>query len=86
MSRGLLDLGRGTDSDESVSGLELLHRLDGVVDEGKAGGLAATVLGSHAEDGDLVGVGFVDFGEFGAEVIFRHVGAVGVQHITVTWR
>ena len=61
--------------------LEFLHRLDGVVDQGEAGGLAAAVLGAHAEDVDLVFVRLVDFGEFGAEVVFADVGAVGVEDI-----
>ena len=57
---------------------EFLHRLDGIVDEGKASGLATAVLSAHAEDIDLIFVGLVDFGEFGAEVVFGDVGAVGV--------
>lgn len=61
--------------------LEFLHCLDGIVDKGKASGLATTVLSAHAEDVDLIFVGFVHFGEFGAEVIFGDIGAVGVQDI-----
>jgi hypothetical protein len=40
-------------------------------------------LCTQAEDVDLVFVGFVDFGEFGAEIIFGDVGAVGVEDVTV---
>ena len=68
-------------SDQSVSWLELLHGLDGVVDQREAGGLAATVLGAHAEDVDLVTVGFVDFGEFLAEVVLGDICAVGVEDV-----
>lgn len=68
-------------SDESVSGFELLHGLNGVVDQGEASGLAATVLGAHAEDVDLVGIGLVNFGEFCSEVVLGDIGAVGVEDI-----
>jgi hypothetical protein len=61
--------------------LEFLHRFDGVVDQGESRGLAATVLCAHAEDVDLVFVGFVDFGEFGAEVVFANIGAIGVEDV-----
>ena len=60
---------------------ELLHRLHAVVDECEAGGLAAAVLRAHAEDVDLIFVGFVHFGEFGAEVVFGDIGAVGVEDV-----
>ena len=82
LSGGLLDLAGVADADQSVVGLELLHGLDGIVDEGETGGLAATVLGAHAEDVDLILVRLVHFGELAAEVIFTDVGAVGVQDIT----
>lgn len=55
---------------ESIVWLELLHRFDGVVDQGEAGALAAAVLCSQAEDVDLVFVGFVGRSEFFAEVVF----------------
>ena len=80
---GLLDLGGVADAHQSVVGLELLHGLDRVVDEGEAGRLAATVLGAHAEDVDLVLVRLVHFGELGPEVVLLDVGAVGVEDITV---
>lgn len=64
LSRSPLDLSSLSHSDESVSRFELLHGLNGVVDQGEASGLAATVLSTHAEDVDLVSVGLVNFGEF----------------------
>ena len=82
LSTRLLDLARLAHSNQSVVRLELLHRLNRIVDQGETCRLAAAVLGAHAEDVDLVFVGFVDFGEFGAEVVFFDVGAVRVQDIT----
>lgn len=82
MSGGLLDLVGHADADKTVVGLELLHGLVGVVDEGEASGLATTVLGAETEDGDLVLVGLVELGELGAELILGDVGAVRVEDIT----
>ena len=42
-------------SDQSVLGLEFLGKVHGVVDEGEAGALAATKVGSEAEGEDTVG-------------------------------
>lgn len=78
LSAGLLNLCSMAHSDKSVSWLEFLHRLDTVVNKCEAGGLAATVLGAHAENVDLLRVGLVDFGELGAEVILGDICAVGV--------
>lgn len=64
-------------------GLELLHRLGGVVDEGKTGGLAATELGPEAENADLVLLGLIEAGELVAELLLGDVGAVRVEDITV---
>ncbi len=83
LSAGLLDLGGVADPDKSVVGLEFLHGLDAVVDQGETRGFAATVLRPHAEDVDLVFVGFVNFGELRAQVILGHVRAVGVQDVTI---
>lgn len=83
LSAGLLDLGGLAVTDEPVVGLELLHRLGAVVDEGEASGLATTVLGAETEDGDLVLVGLVELGELGAELILGDVGTVGVEDVTV---
>lgn len=66
LAGGLLDLGGVADTDQSVVGLELLHGLYRIVDEGETGGLAATVLGAHAEDVDLILVRLVDLGELAA--------------------
>ena len=81
LSTRLLDLSGMPHPHQPIMRLELLHRLDRVVDERKARGFAAAVLGAHAEDVDLVLVRLVDFGEFGAEVVFADVGAVGVEYI-----
>lgn len=82
LSAGLLNLRRLSVSDESVSRLELLHRLRRVVDERKPSALATAVLCPEAEAGDLVFVGLVEFGEFGAEFIFADVRAARVQDVT----
>lgn len=82
LSGGLLDLGSGTDADETVVRLELLQGLSGVVDQGEAGALATTVLRAEAEDGDLVLVGLVETGELVAELILGDVGTVGVEDVT----
>lgn len=83
LSAGLLDLGGLAVTDEPVVGLELLHGLGAVVDEGEASGLATTVLGAETEDGDLVLVGLVQLGELGAELILGDVRAVGVEDVPV---
>lgn len=83
LSAGLLDLGGLAVTDEPVVGLELLHGLVAVVDQGEAGALAATVLGAETEAGDLVLLGLVELGELGAELILGDVRAVGVQDVTV---
>ena len=82
MSAGSLNLGSGTDTDETVVRLELLQGLAGVVDESEAGALATTILGAETEDGDLVLLGLVEGAELVAELILGDVGAVGVEDIT----
>jgi len=62
--------------------LKLLHRDRRVVDQREACALAAAVLCSEAEDGDLVFGAFVEFGELGAEVVFRDVGPLGVEDVS----
>jgi len=62
--------------------LELLHGLGAVIDEGEAGGLAATELGAETEDGDLVLLGLVKAGELVAEVLLGDVGTTGVEDVT----
>jgi hypothetical protein len=63
-------------------GLELLHRLGGIVDQGETGGLAATELCPEAKHADLVLLGLVHAGELVAELILGDVGAVRVEDIT----
>lgn len=84
LAGGLLDLGGGTNADQTVGGLELLQGLGGVVDQSEAGGLATTVLGAETEDGDLVLVGLVQVGQLLAELILGDVGAVGVEDVPVS--
>lgn len=83
LSGGLFDLLGHADTDKAEVGLELLHGLGGVVDEGEASGLAATELGAQAEDGDLVLAGLVHAGKLVAELILGDVGTVGVQDVTI---
>jgi hypothetical protein len=82
-SGSLLDLAGDTDTDQSVVWLELLQGLWGIVDEGKASGLAATELGLEAEDVDLLLGALVELSKLAAEVILGDVGAVWVQNVTV---
>lgn len=82
LSAGLLDLGGLSVSDEPVAGLELLHRLLGVVEERETSALSATELCPETEDGDLVLVGLVETGELLAELILGDVGAAGVEDVT----
>ena len=81
LAGSLLDLGGGTNADQTVGGLELLQGLGGVVDQSESSGLATTVLGAETEDGDLVLVGLVQVGQLLAELILGDVGAVGVEDI-----
>lgn len=79
----LLDLLCGTDTDKSEVWLELLEGLWGIVNEGEAGGLAATELGLETEDVDLLLGALVQLSELATEVVLGHVGAVWVQDVTV---
>jgi hypothetical protein len=82
----LLDLLCLAVSHQPVVGLELLHGLGGVVDEGEAGALAATVLRPEAEDGDLVLAGLVQLAELAAELVLGDIGAVRVEDVTAAAR
>jgi hypothetical protein len=82
LSARLLNLSRMPHPHKSVVWFELLHGLDGVVDEGEACRFAATVGSTQAEDIDLVLVGFVDGGELVTEVVLGDVCAVGVEDVT----
>jgi hypothetical protein len=77
----LLDLGSHAVPYQPVVGLELLHRLGGVVDESKAGALAATVVCPETEDGDIILLGLVELGKLATEFVLGDVGAVGVEDI-----
>jgi hypothetical protein len=81
LSACTLDLGGESDADQSVVRLELLHGLGGVIDEGEAGGLAATELCAKAEDADLLLVGLVETGELLPELLLRDVGAARVEDV-----
>ena len=61
--------------------LKLLHRLIRIIDEREACGLASTVLGAETEYRNGVFVGFVEFGEFGPELVFGDVGSGRVEDI-----
>lgn len=54
-----------------------------IVDERESSALPSTVLCPEAKAGDLIFVGFVEFGEFLAELVLGDVGAVGMEYITV---
>lgn len=81
LSAGLLNLGSGTNADQTVVRLELLQGLVGVVDQSETSALATTVLRTETEDGDLVLVGLVEVGQLVTELILGDVGAVGVEDI-----
>lgn len=83
MSAGTLGLGGESDTDQAVLGLELLQSLGGVVDEGEAGGLAATEVGAQAEDLDLLLLGLVQAAELLAQLSLGDVGTAGVEDVTI---
>lgn len=83
LSAGTLGLGGEANTDESVVGLKLLHRLGRVVDEGEASGLATTELCAEAKDADLLLLGLVEAGELVAELLLGDVGAAGVEDVPV---
>lgn len=79
---GTLGLGGLADTDQAVAGLELLHGLGRVVDEGEAGGLATTILAAEAKDGDLVLGGLVHAAELLGELVLGDTSTAGVEDIT----
>lgn len=81
MAGSLLNLVGNTDTDQTVVRLKLLQSLLGVVEQGKAGALATTVLCAETEDGDLVLVGLVQVGQLVTELILGDVGPVGVEDV-----
>ena len=70
-----------TYTDEAVLGLELLGRLQVVVDQSEAGGLSASESGAETEDEDNLLVDLVHLGELLAELILGDVGAGRVDDI-----
>ena len=62
--------------------LKFLHHLMAIVDQREPRALSAAVLGPETEDGYLVLVRFVEFGEFCAELVFGDVGTGGVEDVT----
>ncbi len=77
----LLDLCRLSIPHQPIMWFKLLHRLIRIVDEREACGLASTVLGAETEDRNGVFVGFVEFGEFGPELVFGDIWSGGVEDI-----
>jgi hypothetical protein len=67
---------------KTVSWLELLHGLNGVVDERKAAGLATTELGPQAEDADLLLGSLVQLGKSLAEIGLGDAGVARVEDVT----
>ena len=65
--------------------LELLQALIALVDEREPRALPTTVLGSEPEAGDGVLGGLVELRELLAELVFRYVGAVGVEDVARGW-
>ena len=55
-----------------------------VVDECKPRALPTTILRPEAEARDLVFVRFVQLCELLAQFVFGHIGAVGVEDVTVS--
>lgn len=86
MPTSLLDLGSRPIPHQPIMRLELLHHLVAVVYQRKPSGFSSTVLCAETEAGYLVFVGFVELREFLAEFVFGHVGAVGVEDVTVVPR
>ena len=82
LSARLLNLRSSPIPHQPIMRLKLLHHLMAIIDERETGALAASVLGSEAEAGDLVFVGFVELGKLLTEFVFGDVGAVGVEDIS----
>jgi hypothetical protein len=74
-------LSRDTYTNEAVLGLELLGRLQVVVDQSKAGGLSASESGTETEAEDNLLIDLVHLGELLAELILGDVGTSGVDDI-----
>ena len=74
----LLDFGGQADANQAVVRLELLHSLRAVVDQSKAGCLAATKLCPQTKNIDLVFGGLVEGSQLVAELVLCDVGTTGV--------
>ena len=66
---------------QAVLGLELLRKVERVVDERKAAGAAAAKVGLQAEAEDDVGGGLVHAGQLVADLLLGDGGAVRVDHV-----
>lgn len=77
----LVDLFSHGVSDETVTWLKLLQSFVRIVDQTETSGFTTTELGSHAEDGDGVLLGFVDSGEFLTELVLGDVSSAWVQNV-----
>lgn len=63
-------------------GLELLHSLGRVVDQGETGGLATTEVGAQTENIDLLGGSLVQAGQLLAEGSLGDAGLSRVEDVT----
>lgn len=64
--------------------LEFFQRLVRIINKRKPGALAATVLRSKAEGGDLVLIDFVELSELLAQLVFANIGAIGVKNVAIS--
>lgn len=77
----LLNLGRLSIPHEPIPRLEFLHHLIRIVDEREPRGFAPAILCPEPEDGHGVFAGFVEFGQFGPELVLGDVGTGRVEHV-----
>jgi hypothetical protein len=66
---------------QAVLGLELLHGLGGVVDQGETSRLTTTKLCPQTEDADLLGGSLVHGGKLLAEILLGNAGLAWVEDI-----
>ncbi len=84
LSASLLDLGGHAVPYQPVAGLEFLHCLCVLVDEGESCALATTKVCSETKDGDIVLLGLVELTELGSEVVLGYICAVWVENIAAS--
>lgn len=77
----LVDLLGKTVANETVTGLELLEGVDGVVDQTEASGATTTVVVLEVEDADLVLLNFVALGQALADLVLGDVALGGVDNV-----